>query len=85
MENLEREMSKEEGQAAADAARRITSADFSFQFSAAREHQKVEKKVFNILCEISKENKKSKLVYFNPSCLNYYCYSICFKYFPVDA
>ena len=53
-------MSKEEGQAAADAARRITSADFSFQFSAAREHQKVEKKVFNILCEISKENKKSK-------------------------
>ncbi len=60
MENLEREMSKEEGQAAADAARRITSADFSFQFSAAREHQKVEKKVFNILCEISKENKKSK-------------------------
>jgi len=58
MENLEKEMSKEETQSAADAARRITSADFSFQFSAAREHQKVEKKVFNILCEISKENKK---------------------------
>jgi len=59
MENLEREMSKEEGQAAAEAARKVTSADFSFQFSAAREHQKVEKKVFNILCEISKENEST--------------------------
>ena len=58
MDNLEREMSKEGAQAAADAAKRVTSADFSFQFSAAREHQKVEKKVFNILCDISKENKK---------------------------
>ena len=58
MENSEREMSKEEVQVAADAARKVTSADFSFQFSAAREHQKVEKKVFNILCEISKEDKK---------------------------
>lgn len=51
-------MSKEEVQSAGDAARRITTADFSFQFSAAREHQKVEKKIFNILCEISKENKE---------------------------
>ncbi len=51
-------MSNEENQTASDAVRKITSADFSFQFSAAREHQKVEKKVFNILCEISKENKK---------------------------
>ena len=51
-------MSKEEVQTAnVEAARRTTSADFSFQFSAAREHQKVEKKIFNILCEISKENK----------------------------
>ena len=50
--------SKEESQATTDAAKRVTSADFSFQFSAAREHQKVEKKVFNILCEISIENKK---------------------------
>jgi DNA integrity scanning protein DisA with diadenylate cyclase activity len=58
METLEREMSKEEVQSAGDAARRITTADFSFQFSAAREHQKVEKKIFNILCEISKENKE---------------------------
>ena len=51
-------MSKEESQVAADVARKVTSADFSFQFSAAREHQKVEKKVFNILCEISREDKK---------------------------
>jgi DNA integrity scanning protein DisA with diadenylate cyclase activity len=58
MENLEKEMSKEANQATADGARKVTSADFSFQFSAAREHQKVEKKVFNILCEISKEDKK---------------------------
>lgn len=58
MEKLEREMSKEELQTASEAARRVTSADFSFQFSAAREHQKVEKKVFSILCDISKENKK---------------------------
>jgi DNA integrity scanning protein DisA with diadenylate cyclase activity len=57
MEKLEKEMSKEEVQVAIDASRKVTSADFSFQFSAAREHQKVEKKVFNILCEISKENK----------------------------
>jgi DNA integrity scanning protein DisA with diadenylate cyclase activity len=58
MENVEKEMSKEEVQVVVDATRRVTSADFSFQFSAAREHQKVEKKVFNILCEISKEDKK---------------------------
>jgi len=58
MENLEKKMSKEEAQVTIDVARKITSADFSFQFSAAREHQKVEKKVFSILCEISKENIK---------------------------
>ena len=51
-------MSKEEVQATSiEASRRTTSADFSFQFSAAREHQKVEKKVFSLLCEVSKENK----------------------------
>lgn len=63
MENMGKEMSKEESQAAADVGRKVTSADFSFQFSAAREHQKVEKKVFNTLCEISKEgrSKDSKL------------------------
>ena len=52
-------MTKEDVQAVkAEATRRTTSADFSFQFSAAREHQKVEKKIFSILCEISKENKE---------------------------
>ena len=29
--------------------------DFSLQFSAAREYQKVEKKIFSLLCDISKE------------------------------
>ncbi len=61
METMEKKMSKEEGQATApDASRKTTSADFSFQFSAAREHQKVEKKIFSLLCEISKENKDRK-------------------------
>lgn len=46
------------GGGSAEVPRKVTSADFSFQFSAAREHQKVEKKVFSILCEISKENMK---------------------------
>jgi len=51
-------MSKEESQASAvEAGKRTTSADFSFQFSAAREHQKVEKKIFGLLCEVAKENK----------------------------
>jgi len=59
METLEKQMSKEEVQASnIEASRRTTSADFSFQFSAAREHQKVEKKIFSILCEVSKENKE---------------------------
>ena len=49
-------MSKEEGQPS-ELPKRVTSTDFSFQFSAAREHQKVGKKIFSILCEISKENK----------------------------
>ncbi len=40
---------------AQEATKKITGTDFSFQFSAAREFQKVEKKVFNILCAISKE------------------------------
>jgi DNA integrity scanning protein DisA with diadenylate cyclase activity len=58
METLENKMNKEEVQATSvEVARKTTSADFSFQFSAAREHQKVEKKIFNMLCEISKENK----------------------------
>ena len=51
-------MSKEEARLpVADASKKTTSADFSFQFSAAREHQKVEKKIFSLLCEVAKENK----------------------------
>jgi len=58
METMESYMSKEEIQATSvEPPKRVTSTDFSFQFSAAREHQKVGKKIFNILCEISKENK----------------------------
>ena len=59
MEKLEREMGKEESSSVSEVAKKITSADFSFQFSAAREHQKVEKKVFKILCEISRESIKT--------------------------
>tara|TARA_A200000159_G_scaffold164928_1_gene197519 strand:- start:6302 stop:6880 length:579 start_codon:yes stop_codon:yes gene_type:complete len=59
MEKLEREMGKEESSSVSEVAKKITSADFSFQFSAAREHQKVEKKVFKILCEISRESIKA--------------------------
>jgi DNA integrity scanning protein DisA with diadenylate cyclase activity len=36
-------------------ANKVASVDFSFQFSAAREYQKVEKRIFNFLCEISKD------------------------------
>lgn len=53
-------MGKEESSSSSEVAKKITSADFSFQFSAAREHQKVEKKVFKILCEISLESIKTK-------------------------
>ena len=40
-----------------EASKKITGTDFSFQFSAAREYQKVEKKIFNILSTISREEK----------------------------
>ena len=50
-------MSREEiRDSASESLRKTTSADFSFQFSAAREHQKVAKKIFSMLCDISKEN-----------------------------
>lgn len=39
---------------------KIASADFSFQFSAAREYQKVEKRIFGFLCDISSEYSKNK-------------------------
>ena len=38
---------------------KISSVDFSFQFSAARESQKVEKKIYNNLIEISKSCYKT--------------------------
>ena len=40
-----------------EASKKITGTDFSFQFSAAREYQKVEKKIFNILSTISREER----------------------------
>jgi len=37
--------------------RKFSSADFSFQFNAAKEYLKAEKKIFKVLCDISKENR----------------------------
>jgi DNA integrity scanning protein DisA with diadenylate cyclase activity len=54
-------MNAEDSAPAKEASKRVSSIDFSYQFNAARDHQKVEKVIFSILCEISKENfKKSK-------------------------
>ena len=54
-------MSREEFRAStSESQRKTTSADFSFQFSAAREHQKVAKKIFSMLCAISKESVKKQ-------------------------
>lgn len=36
--------------------KKASASDFSFQFNAAREYLKVEKKIFGVLCSISKEN-----------------------------
>jgi DNA integrity scanning protein DisA with diadenylate cyclase activity len=41
--------------------KKTSMADFSFQFNAAREFLKVEKKIFNALCDIAKENKAKKV------------------------
>jgi DNA integrity scanning protein DisA with diadenylate cyclase activity len=58
---LENLMSAEDPTPAKEVVKRVSSIDFSYQFNAARDHQKVEKVIFSILCEISKENfKKSK-------------------------
>jgi hypothetical protein len=38
---MENNMATEEDRATSETSRRTTSADFSFQFSAARKHQKV--------------------------------------------
>jgi len=46
-------------QSPADLVRRVSFTDFSYQFNAARDYQKVEKKIFGFLCDISKENVKT--------------------------
>lgn len=43
-----------------DESYKASSVDFSFQFSSAREFQKVEKKIYNNLIEISKLSYKDK-------------------------
>ena len=68
MENMEKLMSQSDD-SVQDSAKKVTGTDFSFQFSAAREFQKVEKKIFNILSSISKKQaqksaKKGILVVF---------------------
>ena len=40
--------------------RKISHIDFSYQFNAARDFQKVEKKIFALLCDISKETFKKQ-------------------------
>ena len=53
---------KQEDQENSNIMNSAVSTDFSFQFNIARESQKVEKKIFNLLCDISssfyKDNKK---------------------------
>lgn len=40
--------------------RKVSNIDFSYQFNAAKDYQKVEKKIFTLLCEISKETFKKQ-------------------------
>jgi DNA integrity scanning protein DisA with diadenylate cyclase activity len=40
--------------------RKVSSVDFSYQFNAARDFQKVEKSIFTLLSEISRKNFKEK-------------------------
>lgn len=54
-------MTQEDPRLVGDAPKRMSSIDFSYQFNSARDHKSLEKVIFSILCEISKENfKKSK-------------------------
>tara|TARA_Y100000034_G_scaffold136531_2_gene213646 strand:- start:4626 stop:5249 length:624 start_codon:yes stop_codon:yes gene_type:complete len=55
---MENNMTAKEDTVQQEPAHKVACADFSFQFSAAREYQKVEKKIFNTLCSISKKNLK---------------------------
>lgn len=52
-------MNQEKNQSAEEATRKVSSADFSYQFNAAREYRKVEKKIYSLLCDISKESLQS--------------------------
>lgn len=44
----------------AEFVRKVSSVDFSYQFNAARDFQKVEKSIFTLLSEISRKNFKEK-------------------------
>ena len=58
---LENLMGDSDSQGSKESLRKMSSIDFSYQFNAARDYQKVEKVIFSILSDISKENyKKSK-------------------------
>lgn len=56
----EKSMSGEADLQNKDTVRKISHIDFSYQFNAARDYQKVEKKIFTLLCEISKETFKKQ-------------------------
>jgi len=43
-----------------DGAKRVSCTDFSYQFNAARDFQKVEKKIYGLLCDVSRENLDKK-------------------------
>lgn len=56
----EKSMSGEADSQSKDTVRKISHIDFSYQFNAAKDYQKVEKKIFTLLCEISKETYKKQ-------------------------
>ena len=56
----ERNMSGEADSHNKEVVRKVSHIDFSYQFNAARDYQKVEKKIFTLLCEISKETYKKQ-------------------------
>ena len=56
----EKDMGNETDTCKGDFVRRVSNVDFSYQFNAARDFQKVEKSIFTLLCEISRKNFKEK-------------------------
>ena len=56
----EKNMSGETDSQSKDTVRKISHIDFSYQFNAAKDYKKVEKKIFTLLCEISKETYKKQ-------------------------